>query len=223
MAKRDVTVWMDEHVYCVLSECLPEGTSIEQELARMLERLYEQTVSAEERRKVEDTVRREEREADAEMWSRRRFVLIKVVKDGRACHLLTQDYRTPLETVHACESCQPGAEGMDCEELAKTAFRNSFPLTREKFEEWCRMRGREVLAVYEIDLDENRMKASVMGHASEQSLDVLVEAAKEAYRDPGLRLEERACVFGEKVREFSHAVEEGCGQEVPSAQLAQRM
>lgn len=46
---------------------------------------------------------------------------------------------------------------------------------------------------------------------------------KEAYRDPGLRLEERACVFGEKVREFSHAVEEGCGQEVPSAQLAQRM
>ena len=36
MAKRDVTVWMDEHVYCVLSECLPEGTSIEQELARML-------------------------------------------------------------------------------------------------------------------------------------------------------------------------------------------
>ena len=112
---------------------------------------------------------------------------------------------------------------MDCEELAKTAFRNSFPLTREKFEEWCRMRGREVLAVYEIDLDENRMKASVMGHASEQSLDVLVEAAKEAYRDPGLRLEERACVFGEKVREFSHAIEEGCGQEVPSAQLAQRM
>lgn len=58
MAKRDVTVWMDEHVYCVLSECLPEGTSIEQELARMLERLYEQTVPAEERRKVEDTVRR---------------------------------------------------------------------------------------------------------------------------------------------------------------------
>ena len=44
MAKRDVTVWMDEHVYCALSECLPEGTSIEQELARMLERLYEQTV-----------------------------------------------------------------------------------------------------------------------------------------------------------------------------------
>ena len=37
MAKRDVTVWMDEHVYCALSECLPEGTSIEQELARMLE------------------------------------------------------------------------------------------------------------------------------------------------------------------------------------------
>ena len=139
MAKRDVTVWMDEHVYCALSECLPEGTSIEQELARMLERLYEQTVPAEERRKVEDTVRREEQEADAEMWSRRRFVLIKVVKDGRACHLLTQDYRTPLETVHACESCQPGAEGMDCEELAKTAFRNSFPLTQEKFEEWCRM------------------------------------------------------------------------------------
>ena len=85
------------------------------------------------------------------------------------------------------------------------------------------MRGREVLAVYEIDLDENRMKASVMGHASEQSLDVLVGAAKEAYRDSGLRLEERACVFGEKVREFSHAIEEGCGQEVPSAQLAQRM
>lgn len=50
MAKRDVTVWMDEHVYCALSECLPEGTSIEQELARMLERLYEQTVPAEERR-----------------------------------------------------------------------------------------------------------------------------------------------------------------------------
>ena len=135
MAKRDVTVWMDEHVYCALSECLPEGTSIEQELARILERLYEQTVPAEERRKVEEAVRREEQEADAEMWSRRRFVLIKVVKDGRACHLLTQDYRTPLETVHACESCKPGAEGMDCEELAKTAFRNSFPLTQEKFEE----------------------------------------------------------------------------------------
>ena len=66
---------------------------------------------------------------------------------------------TPLEAVHACESCQPGAEGMDCEELAKTAFRNSFPLTQEKFEEWCRMRGRGVLAVYEIDLDANRMKA----------------------------------------------------------------
>ncbi len=81
-----------QQLYCALSECLPEGTSIEQELARMLERLYEQTVPAEERRKVEDTVRREEREADAEMWSRRRFVLIKVVKDGRACHLLTQDY-----------------------------------------------------------------------------------------------------------------------------------
>lgn len=163
MAKQDVTVWMEEYVYCALSECLPEGTSIEQELARMLERLYEQTVPAEERQKIEEAVRREEREADAEKWSRRRFVLIKVEKDGRACHLLTQDYRTPLEAVHACESCQPGAEGMDCEELAKTAFRNSFPLTREKFEEWCRMRGREVLAVYEIDLDENRMKASVMG------------------------------------------------------------
>ena len=223
MAKRDVTVWMDEHVYCALSECLPEGTSIEQELARILERLYEQTVPAEERRKVEEAVRREEQEADAEMWSRRRFVLIKVVKDGRACHLLTQDYRTPLETVHACESCKPGAEGMDCEELAKTAFRNSFPLTQEKFEEWCRMRGQEIVAVYEIDLDENRMKASVMGHASEQSLDGLVGVAKEAYQDIGLRLEERVRIFGEKVREFSHAVEEECGQEVSSAQLVQRM
>ena len=223
MAKRDVTVWMDEHVYCALSECLPEGTSIEQELARILERLYEQTVPEEERRKVEEAVRREEQEADAEKRSRRRFVLIKVVKDGRACHLLTQDYRSPLETVHACESCQPGAEKMDCEELAKTAFRNSFPLTQEKFEEWCRMRGQEIVAVYEIDLDKNRMKASVMGHASEQSLDVLGEAAKEAYRDPGLQLEERVRIFGEKVREYSHAVEEECGQEVPSAQLAQRM
>ena len=223
MAKRDVTVWMDEHVYCVLSECLPEGTSIEQELARMLERLYEQTVPAEERRKVEDTVRREEREADAEMWSRRRFVLIKVVKDGRACHLLTQDYRTPVETVHACESCQPGAEGMDCEELAKTAFRNSFPLTREKFEEWCQTRGQEVVAAYEIDLDEKRMKASVMGHASEQSLDILVGAAKEAYRDSGLRLEERVRIFGEKIREYSSAFAEECGQEVSSPQLTQGM
>lgn len=223
MAKQDVTVWMEEHVYCALSECLPEGTSIEQELARILERLYEQTVPAEERRKVEDAVRREEQEADAEKRSRRRFVLIKVVKDGRACHLLTQDYRTPLEAVHACEGFQPGVEGMDCEELAKTAFRNSFPLTQEKFEEWCRMRGREVLAVYEIDLDENRMKASVMGHASEQSLDILTRAAKEAYRDIGLRLEERVRIFGEKVREYSHAVEEECGQEVPSAQLTQGM
>ena len=89
---------------------------------------------------------------------------------------------------------------MDCEELAKTAFRNSFPLTQEKFEEWCRMRGQEIVAVYEIDLDKNRMKASVMGHASEQSLDVLGEAAKEAYRDPGLQLEERVRIFGEKVR-----------------------
>lgn len=223
MAKQDVTVWMEEHVYCALSECLPEGTSIEQELARILERLYEQTVPAEERQKIEEAVRREEREADAEKWSRRRFVLIKVVKDGRACHLLTQDYRTPLEAVHACERCQPGAEGMDCEELAKTAFRNSFPLTQEKFEEWCRMRGREVLAVSEIDLDKKRMKASVMGHASEQSLDVLVGAAKEAYRDPGLRFEERVRIFGEKVREYSHAVEEECGQEVSSPQLVQRM
>ena len=135
MAKQDVTVWMEEHVYCALSECLPERTSIEQELARILERLYEQTVPAKERQKIEEAVRREEREADAEKWSRRRFVLIKVVKDGRACHLLTQDYRTPLEAVHACEACQPGAEGMDCEELAKTAFRNSFSLTQEKFEE----------------------------------------------------------------------------------------
>lgn len=223
MAKQDVTVWMDEHVYCALSERLPEGTSIEQEMARILEKLYEQTVPAEERRKVEDTVRREEQEADAEKRSRRRFVLIKVVKDGRACHLLTQDYRTPLEAVHACESCQPGAEKMDCKELAKTAFRNSFPLTQEKFEEWCRMRGQEIVAVYEIDLDKNWMKASVMGHASEQSLDTLTRAADEAYRDPGLRLEERVRIFGERVREFSHAVEEGCGQEVPSAQLAQRM
>lgn len=89
MAKQDVTVWMDEHVYCALSERLPEGTSIEQEMARILEKLYEQTVPAEERRKVEDTVRREEQEADAEKQSRRRFVLSKVVKDGRACHLLT--------------------------------------------------------------------------------------------------------------------------------------
>lgn len=128
-----------------------------------------------------------------------------------------------MEAVHACESCQPGAEGMDREELAKTAFRNSFPLTQEKFEEWCRTRGQEVVAAYEIDLDENRMKASVMGHASEQSLDVLVGAAKEAYRDPGLRLEERVRVFGEKVREYSYAVEEECGQEVSSAHLAQRM
>lgn len=135
MAKQDVTVWMEEHVYCALSECLPEGTSIEQELARILERLYEQTVPEEERRKVEEAVRREEQEADAAKWSRRRFVLIKVVKDGRACHLLTQDYRTPLEAVHACEGCRPGAEKMDCEELAKTAFRNSFSLTQEKFEE----------------------------------------------------------------------------------------
>ena len=69
------------------------------------------------------------------------------------------------------------------------------------------MRGQEVVAVYEIDLDENRMKASVMGHASEQSLDVLVGVAKEAYQDIGLRLEERVRIFGEKVREFSHAVE----------------
>lgn len=223
MAKQDVTVWTEEHVYCALSECLPERTSIEQELARILERLYEQMVPAEERRKVEDAVRREEQEADAEKRSRRRFVLIKVVKDRRACHLLTQDYRTPLEAVHACEGFQPGVEGMDCEELAKTAFRNSFPLTQEKFEEWCRMRGREVLAVYEIDLDENRMKASVMGHASEQSLDILTRAAKEAYRDIGLRLEERVRIFGEKVREYSHVVEEECGQEVPSAQLTQGM
>lgn len=36
MAKQDVTVWMEEHIYCALSECLPEGTSIEQELSRML-------------------------------------------------------------------------------------------------------------------------------------------------------------------------------------------
>ena len=223
MAKRDVTVWMDEHVYCVLSECLPEGTSIEQELARILERLYGQIVPAEERRKVEEAVRREEQEANAAKWSGRRFVLIKVVKDGRACHLLTQDYRTPLEAVHACEGCQPGAEKMDCEELAKTAFRNFFPLTQEKFEEWCRMRGQEIVAVYEIDLDANRMKASVMGHASEQRLAVLVEAAKEAYRDPGLQLEERVRIFGEKVREFSHVVGEECGQEVSSAQLVQRM
>ena len=223
MAKQDVTVWIEEHVYCALSECLPEGTSIEQELARILERLYGQTVPAEERRKVEEAVRREEQEAEAAKWSRRRFVLIKVVKDGMACHLLTQDYRTPLEAVHACEGCQPGAEGMDCEELAKTAFRNSFPLTQEKFEEWCRMRGQEVVAVYEIDLDKNRMKASVMGYASEQSLDVLVEAAKEAYRDPGLQLEERVRVFGEKVREYSSAFAEECGQEVSSVQLVQGM
>ena len=85
------------------------------------------------------------------------------------------------------------------------------------------MRGREVLAVYEIDLDKNRMKASVMGHASERSLDILTWAADEAYRDPELRLEERVGIFGEKVREFSHAVEEECGQEVSSAQLVQRM
>lgn len=79
------------------------------------------------------------------------------------------------------------------------------------------------MAAYEIDLDEKRMKVSVMGHASEQSLDVLVGAAKEAYRDSGLRLEERVRIFGEKVREFSHAVEEECGQDVSSAQLVQRM
>ena len=47
--------------------------------------------------------------------------------------------------------------------------------------------------------------------------------AKEAYQDIGLRLEERVRIFGEKVREFSHAVEEECGQEVLSTQLAQRM
>ncbi|WP_300961230.1 hypothetical protein, partial [Faecalibaculum rodentium] len=76
---------------------------------------------------------------------------------------------------------------------------------------------------YEIDLDENRMKASVMGHASEQSLNVLVRAANEAYRDSGLRLEERVRIFGEKVREFSHAVEEECGQDISSAQLVQGM
>lgn len=92
---------------------------------------------------------------------------------------------------------------MDCEELAKTAFRNSFPLTQEKFEEWCRMRGQEVLTVYEIDLDENRMKASVMGHASEQSLDVLVGVAKEAYWDMGLRLEERCAFSGKRLGGFS--------------------
>ena len=85
------------------------------------------------------------------------------------------------------------------------------------------MRGQEIVAVYEIDLDANRMKASVMGHASEQSLDILTWAADEAYRDPELRLEERVRIFGEKVREFSHAVEEECGQEVSSAQLVQRM
>lgn len=153
---QDVIVQMEEHAYSALADRLPGETSVEEELARMLEQLYEQMVPAQERQKIQKLAEQEERK-------RRRLVLIKVVKDGETCCRITESYRSPLEVAHACGSCIQEAGVVDCAGFTEKAYPDSFPITQEEFKSYCETRGREVLVVYQFGLDTNRMKINLLG------------------------------------------------------------
>lgn len=220
---QDVVVQIEEHAYSALADRLPEETSVEEELARMLGQLYEQMVSAQERQKILELAEQEEREAvDAER-KRRRLVLIKVVKDGETCCRITESYCTPLEAAHTCESCIQEAGVVDCTGFTEKAYPDSLPITQEEFKSYCETRGREVLAVYQFDLDTNRMKINLSGGAGTQKLDLILKAAEEAYRDPGCQMEQRIQIFADKIRGMEPVPEEEGRTEEDSMDMVQRM
>lgn len=220
---QDVVIQMEEHAYSALADRLPEETSVEAELARMLEQLYEQMVPAQVRQKALELAEQEEREAADAERKRRRLVLIKVVKDGETCCRITKSYSTPLEAAHACENCIQEAGVVDCAGFAEKAYPNSFPITQEEFKNYCETRGWEVLAVYQFDLDTNRMKINLSGGSGTQKLDLILRAAGEAYRDPGCQMEKRIQIFADKIRGMEPLPEEEGSPEEDNTHMVQRM
>ena len=112
---------------------------------------------------------------------------------------------------------------VDCTGFTEKAYPDSLPITQEEFKNYCDTRGREVLAVYQFDLDTNRMKINLSGGSGTQKLNLILLAAREAYRDPGCQMEQRIQIFADKIRGMEPLPEEESGLEEGSMHMVQRM
>lgn len=219
----DITVWIEEHKYRALVERLPVGVTLEQVMEKMMQNLYEECVPAVDREHIQKIIAQEEAEREAAEASSRRFVLIEAVKDGVTSCRIGEKHGVPLEVAHACALLYRQAKKMSIQEFLETAYANTEPITPEEFQERCRIDGGRIKGVYCLDFDHNTMTAGIAGNVSTLPLDVVMKAAKVAYRRANLRFEERIDIFTEKLGELTAPENDACSENDLGSGPEQRM
>lgn len=219
----DITVWLEEHKYRALADRLPEGVTLETMLEETVKKLYEEKVPAVEREHIEELIKAEEREREAVEAASRRFVLIEAVKDGATSCRIGEGHGAPLEVAYACAVQYPQAEKMGSQEFLEAAYKDTEAITQEEFRERCRTDGRRIKGVYCLDFDHNTMTAGIAGNSSTLPMDMVMKAAKAAYRRANLRFEERIDIFTEKLGELAFPEDEESREAESDPDTAQRM
>lgn len=219
----DITVWLEEHKYRALADRLPEGVTLEKMLEETVQKLYEENVPAVERERIQEMIEQEEAEREAAEAASRRFVLIEAVKDGVTSCRMGEGHGAPLEVAYACALQYPQTKKMSSQEFLEAAFKDTEPISQEKFRERCHTDGRCIKGVYCLDFDHNTMTARIAGNSSTLPMDMVMKAAKAAYRRANLRFEERIDIFTEKLGELACPEDEESREAESKPDTAQRM
>ena len=199
MNARDITVWLDERWYDVLSNHLKKkDTTVEDELNTYLNAMIDQLperVRERISRKIWDEDQRQRAEAEAS----RRLSVFRVTQDGRTDHLVTE-CRMPIDVLHAAMALRSYllAKGNSTQRFAES-LHSVTDIAPEVFGDYADelwQGGGRVIAALDIDLDRGEFSTLDAANGWETyAIRDVSTAAWRANRKAGLGWDRRLDLF----------------------------
>jgi hypothetical protein len=200
LADMDITLWLNIHKYKALEAALSErGSGIEAELNQLLDYLYEQTVPAQERGRINSLLEMEQAEHHDKGNFDRKLSVIQTTEAKATQYFKTDIYKLPHVIARRCAlalQLSPEAQA-EPNALTAAAFTVREPIEHSKFESLCGQWGKNPILTAVVAVDFDTKTFSILSEDGWQSctLDTAVKAANAAFRKEYRPDQERLSMF----------------------------
>jgi hypothetical protein len=200
LADMDITLWLNIHKYKALEAALSEhGSGIETELNQLLDYLYEQTVPAQERGRINNLSESEQAGHQEKGNFDRKLSVIQTHEAEATQYFKTDIYKLPHVIAHRCAlalQLSPEAQA-EPNALTVAAFVVREPIDRSEFESCCEQWGRNpnIIAAAAVDFDGNTFSFLTDEGWKSCQLSTAVKAANAVFRKEYRPDQERLSLF----------------------------
>lgn len=155
----EIALWIDAEKYEALAKQLEkQGKSLEQTVAEMIKKLYDDVVPVDQRREITKRAEEERRQQEKEKAAQRRYALFKITKNGSSISFEDEFYTESFSVALLLRRFLRGENDIgdnffNGTPKAENIYRTTVPL--DKYDEQASLftGDKHILRVFDIDLD----------------------------------------------------------------------